>query len=49
MTTDQKLDEISKQIVKIKRGSDIQTFFLVVVFVFGITSLADFHSRIKSK
>lgn len=49
MTTDERLDSISKDIAKIKRGSDIQTFFLVVVFIFGVTSLADFHNKIVKK
>ena len=47
MTTDEKIDNINRQLVKIKRGGDIQTFFLVLVFVFGITSISDLKDKIK--
>jgi hypothetical protein len=49
MTTDEKLNEINSKLLKIKRGSDIQTFFLMLVFVFGITSVAELTSRVTLK
>ena len=47
MTTDEKIDNINKQLVKIRRGGDIQTLFLVLVFVFGITTISDLKDKFK--
>lgn len=47
MTTDEKIDNINRQLVRIKRSGDIQTLFLVLVFVFGITSISDLKDKIK--
>ncbi len=49
MTTEEKIHEIDKKLVKIKRSGDIQTFFLVLVFVFGITSVSELTSKINLK
>jgi hypothetical protein len=49
MTTEEKLQEIDRKLLKIKRSGDIQTFFLVLVFVFGITSVAELSTRINLK
>ena len=49
MTTEEKIDDINKKLIKIKRGGDIQTFFLVLVFVFGVTSISDLSSKINLK
>jgi hypothetical protein len=49
MTTDEKLDEINSKLLKIKRSGDIQTFFLMLVFVFGITSVAELTSKVSLK
>jgi hypothetical protein len=46
---DNLLNEINSKLLKIKRGSDIQTFFLMLVFVFGITSVAELTSRVSLK
>jgi hypothetical protein len=47
MNPEERLANIEKQLVKIKRGGDIQTFFLVLVFVFGITSISDLKDKLK--
>lgn len=49
MTPDEKLDALDKKLTKIKRSGDIQTVFLVLVFVFGITSITDITSKLKGK
>jgi hypothetical protein len=49
MTTEEKLQDIDKKLLKIKRSGDIQTFFLVLVFVFGITSVSELSTRINLK
>jgi hypothetical protein len=49
MNPEERLANIERQLVKIKRGGDIQTFFLVLVFVFGITSVSDLKDKIKLK
>ncbi len=49
MTTEEKLQEIDSKLLKIKRSGDIQTFFLVLVFVFGITSVAELTTKVNLK
>jgi hypothetical protein len=49
MTTEEKLAEIDSKLLKIKRSGDIQTFFLVLVFVFGITSVAELTTKVNLK
>jgi hypothetical protein len=49
MTIDERLDDIDRKITKVKRGGDVQTFFLVLVFVFGVTSISQLISNKKTK
>jgi hypothetical protein len=49
MTTEEKIHEIDKKLNKIKRSGDIQTFFLVLVFVFGITSISELMTKVNLK
>jgi hypothetical protein len=49
MNTEERLANMERQLVKIRRGGDIQTFFLILVFVFGITSVSDLKDKIKLK
>jgi hypothetical protein len=49
MTTEEKLQEIDRKLLRIKRSGDVQTFFLVLVFVFGITSVAELTSKVNLK
>lgn len=47
MTNEELHADLKKEIRAIKRGSDIQTAALVLIFFFGITSLADLIERVK--
>ena len=49
MTTEEKLNEIDRKLLKIKRSGDIQTFFLILVFVFGISSVAELCNKVNLK
>lgn len=49
MTIDERLEYIDNKITKVKKGSDIQTFFLVLVFVFGVTSISQLITKKKTK
>jgi hypothetical protein len=39
--------EIKRELRNIKRGSNIQTVALVMLFVFGISSIADLITKLK--
>ena len=47
MNPEERLANMERQLVKIKRSGDIQTLFLVLVFVFGITSVSDLKDKLK--
>lgn len=47
--TDQQYEELKKEIRSIKRGSNVQTAALLLIFFFGISSIADLIEKLKKQ